>query len=61
MREHRSEQQTYPAVQVLEPGGILASHRQIFLQDRAGLLNVKFLHSQEPQNEVGVKSGSSDV
>jgi len=50
-----------PAVQVLEPGGILASHGQIFVQDSAGLLAVEFLHPQETENEVGVKSGSSNV
>ena len=47
-----NKQQTYPAVQVLEPGGILASHRQILVQDSAGLLAVKFLHSQETEDEV---------
>jgi len=50
-----------PAVQVLEPGGILASHRQIFVQDSAGLLAVEFLHSQETEDEVGVKAGSANV
>ena len=52
---------TYPAVQLLEPGWILAPHRQILLQDLTRLLDVKLLHSEKPKNEVRVKTSSPDV
>ena len=61
VRGHGLYLHTYPAVQLLEPGGVLASHRQILLQDLTGLFDVEFLHPQKPKNEVGVESSSADV
>ena len=64
--EHHGELGNYwlishPAVQVLKPGWILSPHCQIFLKNFTRCLDVELLHSQEPQQKIGVETGSSDV
>ena len=53
--------QTYPAVQVLEPGGMLVPHGQILVQNLAGLLHLKLLHAEEAEDEGGVQAHAADV
>ena len=52
---------SHPAVQVLKPRWILSPHCQIFLKNFTRCLDVELLHSQEPQQKIGVETGSSDV
>ncbi len=52
---------TYPAVQILEPGGVLVAHREVLVQDLAGLLDLELLHPKEAEDEGGVQPHPPDV